>query len=194
MWPQIVIFGAAVNFFGSIPYIIHTIQGRTKPNRVSWLLWSIAPFIGSAAAWSAGVTWAVLPVLMSGLMPLVTFLSSFVNPQAYWQLRRFDYLCGLFSVLALILWWLTDQPVVAILFAVISDCLAAIPTLVKSWRHPDTESGSTYVAAFINGLTAFAAIQIWTFSSYAFPIYIVIMNLLLFSAIYRRRIFSFFQK
>jgi hypothetical protein len=69
--PYLVFLGAAVQLVGIWSYIKDTVKGDAKPNRVSWLLWSIAPLIGTAAAISDGVTWEVLPVFMSGFGPLL---------------------------------------------------------------------------------------------------------------------------
>src|SRR5579883_2007596 len=91
MLQYLVLVGAAVNATGSARYIRDTLRGGTKPNRVTYLMWGIAPLIAAAAAWSRGVTWAVLPVFMSGFCPLMVFLSSFVNGQAYWKLGKLDY-------------------------------------------------------------------------------------------------------
>jgi len=189
----LVVLGALINLFGSIPYIIGTLKGTTKPNRISWGLWSVAPLIASIAAFSSGVRWAVLPVFMSGFMPLIVFLASFANKKAYWKLEKFDYLCGIFSLLALVLWWITKQPVIAIIFAIISDLFAGIPTLIKGWRHPETESGLVYVAGLLSSLTALAAVTAWNFSEYGFAVYLIIMNTLLFSAVYHVRFARFFK-
>lgn len=104
-----VILGAVVNVFGALGYARDTLRGETKPNRVTWLMWSVAPLIGTAAALSEGVTWAVLPVFMAGFGPFLILLASFINPNAYWKLETFDYLCGACSVLALVLWGITQD-------------------------------------------------------------------------------------
>lgn len=188
MLQYLVFVGAAVNIYGSLLYIKDVVRGTTKPNRVSWLMWSIAPLIATAAAFSSGVRWAVLPVFLSGFTPFMTLLASFVNPNAYWKITRFDYCCGFFSFLALALWGITREPIVAIAFAIVSDFFAATPTLVKSWLHPETESGSTYWGGLVSALTGFFAIRAWIFSAYAFLIYIVVQNSLILFAIYRRRL------
>jgi hypothetical protein len=188
--PYLVFLGAAVQLVGIWSYIKDTVKGDAKPNRVSWLLWSIAPLIGTAAAISDGVTWAILPVFMSGFGPLLVFIASFVNKNSYWKLEKFDYWCGALSLLALLLWWITKIPEVAILFAILSDGLAAIPTLVKSWKYPETENAGPFTAGLFNSLTSFAAVKMWNFSSIAFPIYLVIVNISIALAIYRRKIFK----
>lgn len=188
--PYLVFLGAAVQLVGIWSYIKDTMHGDAKPNRVSWLLWSIAPLIGTAAAISDGVTWEVLPVFMSGFGPLLVFIASFVNKNSYWKLEKFDYWCGALSFLALVLWWVTKIPEVAILFAILSDGLAAVPTLIKSWKYPETENAGPFTAGLFNSLTSFAAVKMWNFSSIAFPIYLVFINISIALAIYRRKIFK----
>ena len=188
--PYLVFVGAAVQLVGIYSYVKDTVRGDTKPNRVTWLLWSIAPLIGTAAALANGVEWAVLPVFMSGFGPLLVFIASFVNKNSYWKLERFDYWCGFLSLLALVLWGITKMPEVAIAFAIASDGLAAIPTLVKSWKYPETENAGPFTTGLFNSLTSFAAIKMWTFSAYAFPIYLVIINASIALVIYRHKIFK----
>jgi len=194
MFKYLVIVGAVVNLFGSFWYIRETLRGENKPNKVTWLMWFIAPFIATAAAISDGAGWAVLPVFMSGFCPFLVFLASFVNPKAYWKLGFFDYLCGFFSILALVLWGITKEPSLAIIFAIISDGFAAVPTLIKCWKYPETETSSAYFTGLFNSLTSFAAIRMWGFSEYAFPVYLVIMNSLLLFSVFKKRLFFSLSK
>jgi len=175
----IVFIGVVVQLYGVFVYGRETLKGNTKPNRVSWFLWSVAPLIATAAALADGVRLAVLPVFMSGFAPFLIFILSFFNKQSYWKLNIFDYLCGLCSVLALVLWAITNQPLVAIVFAVLADGFAAIPTLYKAWKFPETESVEAYSTGVINAGTSFFAISTWTLSSLAFPIYLLFINTLL---------------
>jgi hypothetical protein len=184
----LVIIGAIVQLVGIWSYIKDTIRGETKPNRMTWLMWSFAPLIESAASLASGVSWAVLPVFMSGFGPLLVFLASFVNKNSYWRLERFDYVCGLLSLLALVLWWLTKIPDIAIIFAIASDGFAAMPTLIKAWKYPETENAGPFTAGLFNSLTSFAAISVWTFAAYGFPVYLVIINISIAFAIYRKRL------
>ncbi len=185
----VVIFGAFLGIFGGLAYIRDTLRGVTKPNRMTWLMWGVAPLIGAIASFAAGVTWAVLPVFILGLMPLFVFGASFVNPAAYWKLTSFDYVCGVFSVLALVLWGITREPVVAIIFAILSDVSALVPTLIKAWKHPETESGLAYILGGITSATSFSAIPVYYFAAYAFPGYLVIASLLMVFAIFRHKLF-----
>lgn len=190
MLQYLVFIGAAVQLLGIFSYIKETLRGNTKPNKVTWLMWSVAPLIATFAALADGVGWSVLPVFMAGFGHLLVFIASFVNKNSYWKLETFDYLCGFCSALALILWGITKEPVIAIVFAIASDGFAAIPTLVKSWKYPETETAAAYTTGLFSALTSFTAIKIWNFSSYAFPAYLVIAETLFILSIYHRKIFK----
>lgn len=188
MLQYLVIGGACIQLAGCIGYLTDTLKGRNQPNLVSWALWSIAPLIGSAAAFSSGVTWAALPTFMSGFAPSLVVIAALITKHGKWKLRRFDYLCGLFSILALLLWGITNNPLIAIAFAIISDGLAAIPTIRKGWTHPESESLNVYVADFFANGTAFFAMTGLTFSQAAFPIYIIFVDLSMFIGLMRPRL------
>ncbi len=173
---NLVFVGALIQIIALIPYGIEVIRGTTKPNKITWLLWSVAPMIGAIAAASKGVGWAVLPVFMSGFAPLVIFILSLFSKKAYWELKLFDYYCGGASIIALILWAITKEANLAIIFAIISDGLAAAPTLIKSWTDPDSETPIAYLISLIAVLTTFAAVTVKDFASLAFPIYLTFID------------------
>ncbi len=193
MLQYIVFIGAGVQLIGIFFYVRETVRGNTKPNKVTWLMWSVAPLIATVASLSDGVGWAVLPVFMAGFAPLLVFIASFINPKSYWKLETLDYVCGTFSILALVLWGVTKAPQVAIIFSIASDGFAAVPTIVKSWKHPDTESVEAYTTGLFNGLTSFFALKMFGFSELAFPIYLVFVNSSLVIAVYRGRLFQRLQ-
>lgn len=154
---------------------------------MTWLMWSIAPLIGTAAALASGVTWATLPVFMAGFMPLLVFFASFVNPNSYWALERFDYGCGGFAALALVVWYLTKLPDLAIILAIASDFSAGVPTLIKCWQHPETETASGFTASGFNNLMSFLVVRQWNFANIAFPLYLVLMSAALAFPIVRKK-------
>lgn len=186
----LIFIGVMAQLWGVVYYIKGMFIGDTKPNKVTWLMWSVAPLIATFAAISDGVRWSVLPVFMAGFGPLLVFIFSLINKKSYWKLEKIDYLCGFFSVVALILWGITKEPNIAIMFSIASDGSATIPTLIKSWKHPETESGGAYTSGLFSASTSFFAIKIWNYSSLAFPIYLIVANSLLSVFVYRRKIFK----
>ncbi len=190
----LVFVSALVSIAGSAAYIRDTLAGRTKPNRVSWSMWALAPLIGTAAAFSAHADiWATTRIFLSGFLPLIVFLASFFNKQSYWKLTPFDMLCGVCSVLAFIVWGVVDSPQLAILLAALGDGFAALPTIVKAWKYPETETGLTYVASFVSVVLIIPSIPRWDIANSAFQIYLLTANTCLLIAVYRKHMQSIFR-
>ncbi len=188
MRQYLVLLGAIIQIIGIAYYIRQIFYGSIRPNKVTWLMRSIAPIIGSIAAFADGVRRAVLPVFMSGFWPLLVFIASFFSTKAYRKIEKFDYVCGGVSFLGLLWRWITKEPLIAIIFAIISDTCAAIPTIIKSRQHPQTESKSAYFTGLISVITSFFAMKTYGIAEIAFPIYIIILNTTIISILLRKRI------
>lgn len=179
--PNFIIVGTLIGAAGSLAYLIDTVKGKVKPNRISFLLWSIAPFIAFAAQIKQGVGLESLMTFSTGFLPLIIFIASFVNKKAEWKITRFDLICGVLSIIGLILWLITQVGNVAILFSIIADGLAAIPTLVKAYKYPDTEIAWPWLATAFGIVLTLLTIDRWTFANSGFIAYIFVVNILIFS-------------
>jgi hypothetical protein len=153
-------------------YAIDTFKGKTQPNRVTWFLWMLAPAIAFSAQISKGVGLQSLLTFGVGFGPLLVLLASFRAREAYLKFRRIDFVCGFLSLLALILWATTGDANVAILFSVLADFLAAVPTLIKAYEAPHTESANAYIGGSVGGVVTLLTIRHWTIADYAFPMYL----------------------
>lgn len=168
--------GSAIGALGALVYLRDTLRGTTKPNRVTWLLWAVAPLLAAAVQFQDGVGLRSLPTFMVGFMPLLIFVASFHNTSSVWRVRRVDYACGAFSVLGTVVWLVTRNGVLAISAAMTADFLAGVPTLMKSWTHPETETVHSYIGAVISMGIVLLTITSWTFEETAFPVFIAIMG------------------
>jgi hypothetical protein len=182
----LVMAGALVFLCGTAVYIRDMVHRNTKPNLVTWVLWAVAPLVASAAALSTGARWSVLPTFIVGFGPLLVVICAITKRSAMWKPTMSSYWCGLLSVIALILWRITREPNVAVGFAILSDTLAALPTLKKAWQFPETESGTIYIAGLLNILTSFTVIQVHSFAEIGFPVYFTLLNIALIYAVYKK--------
>ncbi len=172
-----VLLGAAFSIAGGGSYIISTLRGKTRPNRVTFALWALAPLVAFAAEIGKGVGLQSLMTFMVGFMPLMVLIASLANNKARWKLTTFDYTCGLLSLVGLALWLVTREGNMAILFSIIADGLAALPTIVKAYRHPETENWLGFGGGAVNAGITLLTIKHWTFANYGFPLYILIVCL-----------------
>lgn len=167
-----VLLGALICLIGGGSYILDTLKGKAKPNRVTWGLWTVAVMIAFAAEVKQGVGILSLATFVNGFITLLIFIASFVNKKAYWKLTKFDAFCGLLSAGGLILWYFTKNPNIAILFSIFADLTAGIPTLIKSYKFPETENWHDFAASAINVGIAMLTLRIFSFAYLAFPLYL----------------------
>jgi hypothetical protein len=178
-----VIVGAIIATAGSLSYLLDTLKGKVKPDRVSFLLWSLAPLIAFFAEIKQGVGIQALMTFIVGILPLTIFIASFVNKKAVWNLTGFDLICGTLSVIGLVLWFITKSGNIAIIFSILADALAAMPTVVKSFNYPETESAWPYLASTISAILTLLTIKVWNLANIGFPLYIVLITLVIFSLV-----------
>lgn len=180
---RFVILGAIIGLIGALSYLIDTVKGKVKPNRVTFFLWALAPLIAFAAEIKQGVGIQALMTFMVGFIPLIIFIASFVNKKSYWKLGWFDFLCGALSLIGLSLWYVTKNGNHAIMFSILADVLASLPTFVKSYYYPKTESAFPYLFGVINALIVLLTIKTWNLANYGFPIETVLINSIIFTLV-----------
>lgn len=191
--PNFVILGALISFIGVLSYLKDTLSGRAKPNRVTWFLWTLAPFVAFFAEIKQGVGIQALMTFMVGFNPLLILIASYISKKTEWKLTKFDLFCGALSLTGLLLWYISKNPDIAILFAIAADGLAALPTIVKSYYYPETENYFIFLGGGINALITLLTITIWDFAHIGFPVYILSLCLL-FILLIKFKIGKYFSK
>lgn len=165
---------------GSFFYIKDTLYGKTRPNIVSWIFWAIAPLVGTYIGYKSGVsTPLLLSTFMAGFSPLLVITASFFNKKSYWEITKFDIWCGILSFVAIIIWITTKNGMLSLIFAIMADLFASIPTIIKSWKYSETESSATYSLGILNQLITFLIMKEFFLQSFSFPIYFVLINLII---------------
>ncbi len=180
---KFIFVAAAFNLVGGLSYLIDTLKGKAKPNKVSWFLWGLAPMIAFAAQAQQSVGLVSLMTFTVGFSPVIIFFASFLNKKAAWKITRFDLICGAFSIIGLMLWVYTRVGNWAILFSILSDVLAGIPTIVKAYKYPETENYYAYLFAGIAAVITLLTITQWDFAHSSFAIYILCFNIVVFPLI-----------
>jgi hypothetical protein len=170
------IVGAIIGSLGGFYYLYETIVGKAQPNRITWLLWGIFPmviFVAQRAQGVEGLSWISF---VAGFTPLLIVAASFFNKNAYWKSEPRDYFLMVAAIVGMILWAITDDPNLAILFSLVADMLAAVPTLIKSYRHPQSESWIAYAISTLGFGIGFLSVQTYDFQNTAFVAYVFILN------------------
>jgi len=159
-----------------VPYVRDVLRGgETKPNAVSFGLWTVLQGIALAAQIQSGASWSVVVVFfvtLNTLIITVLALSGF----GYRAYGKIDALSFVLAIVAIVGWFKTGDPVLAIWFTIIADFFASVPTVVKTARDPRSEQsmawGLVTAAAILGGLST----DRMDAANVAFPAYLVLMN------------------
>ena len=191
MLPENIIYiSTVISILFTFRYIKSVFYGGTRPNMVSWLIWSLAPFIAVFLGYKAGGGISLLGAFMSGFGPLLIFIFCLFKKDSFWKITLLDIFCGILSLFALVCYVLTHNLWVSVFFAIASDLLAYVPTFIKTWKYPETENTFAYWGGILNNGIALLIIKDWSFAIYAFSFYIVIANSFEILLIYRKKIFK----
>ena len=187
---KFIFIGVFLQFIGQVSYLLSINRGHAKPNLASWVPWMLAPFIGVFFQLKAGAGLSVLPIFMAGFGPFLVIIFSILNKNAYWKLTKLDIYCGSFALLGLVFYIFTHNLGISIVFAILSDNLAAIPTIIKSWKFPETENATLFFFAMVSNIIGLLVIKDWSFTVGAFGVLVVIQCVVILFCIYRQKIFK----
>ena len=97
---------------------------------------------------------------MAGFGPLMVIIVSLWNKNARWKITSFDIFYGILALMALVIYVFTHNLGISIVFAIASDFFASIPTIVKSWKFPETENASVFLAGIFGNVLGLLIIKI----------------------------------
>lgn len=169
-----IFLAAAINLTGTLTYFKALLSGKVKPNRITWGLWILPALITIFAQIEEGVGKQVVLTMSAVTGPILIFTASFFVESSYWQLQRRDYALGFLSVIGLVLWQITGEGYLAIILALTADFFASLPTLIKSYTHPESEDPYTYGLCVLAASIAMLTIDNWVFEEYAFMVWMFI--------------------
>ena len=182
------IFAVALTFIAFYPYIYSTLQGRIQPHVFSWIIWGIATLVvfGAQLSDNAGVgAWAIG---LSGGIALVIALLAYMN-QGDMRVTNSDWLFLIGALSALPFWYLTSDPLWAVLILTTVDLLGFAPTLKKVHRDPSSESLLFFALLTLRNLFVILALEHYSVTTVLFPAVVSIACvMLILTAHYRRRV------
>lgn len=169
---------------GVIPYLIEVVKGKTKPRVVSWLTWSVLTAISCAAAYVEGQYPTAILLFVASLETLTVVILG-------WQLGdkkivRLDIVCLLGALVGIILWQVFNTPAIAVIATIAIDLVGGIPTLVHSYKRPHEETWIIFFLAFLGAGCTLLVISDWRITAFAYPLYLVIINVLFTGVIISR--------
>jgi hypothetical protein len=176
-----------LTFAAFVPYIRAIISGTTKPHVFSWVIWGATTFAvflaqlegeGGVGAWPIGV---------SGIITLFIAFLAYVKRSDI-TITKTDRLFFVSALSSLPLWYLTSDPLWAVVILTTVDVLGFGPTIRKAYRFPHSESVLFFALFAARNLLVIMALESYSVTTVLFPAAIAAACMLLMAMLtYRRR-------
>jgi hypothetical protein len=178
----LIICSSVLSMISPLVYIRAILKGEAKPHRTTRLVLLIIVTIASITLWINNdrvAFWLALVSMFQSILVFIISLSYGVGGKS-----KVDIISLFIAFTGILLWQITDNPVLALYFSIGADFAGMVPTLIKTYRHPESEYAAFFlidtVAAFLNIL----AVEKYELANLIFPVYILLINLLMSTVIY----------
>jgi hypothetical protein len=180
----LIVASALIALSGFI-YARGIVRGTTKPDIASWITWALITSIATAAEFASGATYTAIFTGVNALgLIIIVFLGLRYGIAKY---SRFDIVCQSTALIGFILWWVLNDPIIAIIASVSIDFTGSLPTIRHSWLRPQEESWAAYVISALGSAFSIASLSSYSLASLAYPVYIMLICALIAMVIVVRR-------
>ena len=165
------LLSGALSVLAFLPYIRDTLRGRTRPERASWLIWSVLSSTAFFSLIHEGATSSLWFVGVQAAGTICVFLLS-IKRGVGGFMRTSDrwVLCA--AALGLALWYVTDNAAYALAITIVISALGGAVTVVKAFRSPGTETFSTWLAFLMSSALAVYSVGQLDPVLLAYPMYL----------------------
>jgi len=179
------VVAASFGIAGYFIYIRSIFRGLTRPHIFTWLVYALVDGTISAAQFAGGGGPGAFVVFVGVLAN--SFIAILAFRRGEKNITASDWVCFILALLAILFWWITSDPLSAVLTLVLANLLAYVPTFRKSYAKPHEESVSIWALDILRfGISIFALSSL-NLTTALFPITVVFSNSLMTSTILLRR-------
>jgi len=177
-----------LTFLSFFPYIRSVKRGATKPHVFSWIIWGSTTLVVFAAQLADGGGVGAWPIGFSGAVTLYVAGLAYTK-RADVAITRTDWLFLFAAATSLPCWYLTSDPLAAVVILTAVDILGFGPTFRKAYRHPFDEQLTFFVLMAARNATAAMALEHYSLTTLMFPtVMAAACVVFIANVLYRRRV------
>ena len=182
----IAIIASLLSFIGFIPYVRDIFKKKTKPHLYTWLIWGITQGTAAVALLYGGGKFGSISLIVGIVFVSIICLLSFKYGTK--DITTSDKIVLALALLAIIIWWQMDNPLIAVLMVSVIDGIGYIPTIRKSFKNPWNETLSSWVIIVIVDSLALLANAKYNLLTTVYPSMLLVANMaVLLVCFFRRR-------
>lgn len=177
----IAIIAAILAFIGNISYLKDIFKGRVRPHPYTWFIWSIVSMTTFFGGLAKGAGIGALPTGVAESFTIIIFLFSLKElfKGTAGRIRMIDNFFLAACLLGLIPWALTKDPTISVITVVVIDLMAFVPTLRKTWSHPETEKPLLYEMNVARHILTLCSLQTYNIATMLHSIAMICTNSLM---------------
>lgn len=157
-----------VTFALFVPYIRAILKDAVKPHVFSWIVWGLVTFTVFFAQLAGNAGVGAWPIGISGLITFyVAFLAYVKRGDA--QITPVDWAFFVAALSALPAWYLTANPLSAVVILTTADLIGFGPTVRRAFRYPHQESVLFFGLAALRNLLVVLALEHYSMTTALFP-------------------------
>ncbi|MBY0483415.1 hypothetical protein [Nitrosomonas sp.] len=173
-----------------VPYIRAILRGTVKPHVFSWVIWGATTFLAFLAQLEGKGGVGAWPIGVSGSITIFIAFLAYLK-RADVTITKTDWLFFVSALSSLPLWYLTSDPLWAVVFLTTVDVIGFGPTIRKAYHFPYSESLLFFGLFTVRNLLVMIAFENYSVTTLLFPAVIAAVCLLLMGMIaYRRRVLA----
>ena len=157
-----------------IPYIRNMLSGKTKPHAFSWLVWGVLTAVAFVGQVSEGAGPGAWVTGFTAFVSFFIFITALKTGEK--DITKSDWLSLIGAGVAMLLWWATSDPLVAVVLITLIDALGFYPTFRKSYSKPYQETAITFAISGLKFIVAIFALENLTPVTWLYPASLVLMN------------------
>jgi len=158
----------ALTLYAFYPYLRDIARGSVKPHVFSWVIWGITTFAVFLAQLAAGGGLGAWVVGVSGCLSMSVAVLAYVK-RGDVAITRVDWAFFLAALAALPLWYVTADPLWAVIVLTTVDLLGFGPTVRKAWHQPAQESLGFFGLFLLRNVLVIVALDSRTATTVLFP-------------------------
>jgi hypothetical protein len=169
-----------------VPYIRFILRGQVKPHVFSWVIWGAVTSIAFFGQLADGGGLGAWPIGLAGLLSIVVAVLAYLK-KSDMSITRLDWVFFLMAIAGLPIWFMTSDPLWAVVISTTVDLLAAGPTVRKTYANPYEEDPVFFSVSIVRNVFALIALEHYSVTTMLFPLAICAVCMVLVVIIFWRR-------
>lgn len=181
------IVAGVITFAASVRYWYAIWTGKAKPNRASYIIWTLLQSVVSVTYVLNGArSSAVVPIVLAlSIYPVVPLAVYTGNYEPGWSLL--DKVCLALTGVGLVVWAVSRSPLLTLVWMMAIDVVGTFPTASKAWREPLSEDRPAWTIVTIGQVVNIGAVEAWKFGLLVYPVVSIAICAVIVAPLWRRQ-------